>query len=61
LGAYSLISWSLLPTGFLKLNFDRASKGNLGPIGFGGAFHNSSGQLLWIYADYIGIENNNAT
>lgn len=32
-----------------KLNFDGASKGNLGPIGFGGAILNSEGNLVGLY------------
>lgn len=45
--------------GFIKLNFDGASKGNPGPAGYGGAFRDSRGQTRWIYADKGGIISNN--
>lgn len=45
--------------GFIKLNFDRASKGNLGPSGYGGIFRDSQGQTRWIYADRGGLMSNN--
>ena len=59
-GSSSPISLSP-PNDFLKLNFDGASKGNLGPSIFGGAFHNATCQLMWIYSIYIAIDTNNAT
>jgi hypothetical protein len=40
--------WSPLPSGFIKLNFDGASKGNPGAAGFGVVFCNSQGNILLI-------------
>eukprot|EP00253_Pinus_taeda_P003542 PITA_03542 len=45
--------------GFIKLNFNGASKGNSGPAGYGGIFRDSQGQIRWIYADKGGIMSNN--
>lgn len=42
-----------------KINFDRASKGNLGLTGFGGAIRNSEGQLVGLYWGYMGMNSNN--
>lgn len=30
----------------MKLNYDVVAKGNLGPIGFGGVFKNSKGEII---------------
>jgi hypothetical protein len=38
--------WCPPPSGFLKLNFDGASKGNPGPAGFGGVFHTNTRELF---------------
>lgn len=45
--------------GFIKLNFDGASKGNLGPAGYEGIFKDSQDHTGWIYADGGGIMSNN--
>jgi ribonuclease HI len=42
---------------FVKMNFDGASKGNLGLVGFGGVFKNHLGQILRIYS--VGKESTN--
>jgi ribonuclease HI len=47
--------------GFVKLNFDKASKGNPGPAGVGGIFRNHQGETLLLYASSLGISTNNAT
>jgi len=47
------------PEGFIKLNFDRAAKGNPGPAGFGGVFRNNQGEVEWIYAEHGGTMSNN--
>jgi hypothetical protein len=52
--------WEPPPVGFIKLNFDGASKGNLGSVGLGGAFQNDKGELLRIYVGSLGIDSNNA-
>jgi hypothetical protein len=45
--------------GFLKLNFDGASKGNPGPSRDGGVFHNSKGEIQDLYATILGHNLNN--
>jgi ribonuclease HI len=49
-----------LPQGFIKLNFDGASKGNPGLVGLGGVFRNEEGKILKAYARKLGFNNNNA-
>lgn len=51
--------WLIPPEGWLKLNFDGASKGNLGPTGFGGVIHNLQGIILWAYWGQLGWDINN--
>ena len=41
-------SWSPLPPQVFKLNFDGASKGNLGPAGYGGICQDHSGRIISI-------------
>jgi hypothetical protein len=53
--------WEPPLEGFIKMNFDGASKGNLGHPGFVGVFRNEKGEILGIYAGYLGIERNNTT
>eukprot|EP00253_Pinus_taeda_P015705 PITA_15705 len=45
--------------GFIKLNCDRAAKGNPGPAGFGGIFRNGEGFTEWIYTERGGTMTNN--
>jgi hypothetical protein len=52
--------WSPPPTGFIKINFDGASKGNPGPVGFGGIIENSEGEILNLTTSYLGENTNNA-
>ena len=42
-----------------KLNFDGASKGNLGSTTLGGAFRNSRGRIIGLYCNFIGANTNN--
>eukprot|EP00253_Pinus_taeda_P002612 PITA_02612 len=44
---------------FIKLNFDRASKGNPGPAGLGGIFRDSKGKTRWVFAEWGGEMTNN--
>jgi hypothetical protein len=43
-------NWTPPPLGFLKLNFDRAAKGNPGVAGTGGVIRDSGGNIIWLYA-----------
>jgi hypothetical protein len=54
-------SWQPLPLGFLKLNFDGASKGNPRPVGFGDVFWDCKGDILHFLAHNIGYNTNNST
>jgi hypothetical protein len=40
--------------GFIKINFDGASKGNPGPAGFGAILRNSNGEILHLVAGFLG-------
>lgn len=53
--------WCTPPSGFIKLKFNGASKGNPGPAGCGGVFKNSLGIILYIYIGSLGHECNNTT
>ena len=46
---------------FWKLNFDGASKGNLGPSGFGACIRNHIGQVVAILVSPLPIDTNNIT
>lgn len=54
------ITQSPPPTGFIKINFDGASKGNPGPAGFGATLKNSNGEILCLVVGYLGESTNNA-
>lgn len=45
--------------GFLKLNYDRVSKGNPGQEGIGGIFRNSQGSMCKVYVMDLGFSMNN--
>jgi hypothetical protein len=47
-------TWIPPQTGFLKLNFDGASKGNPGKAGEGGVIKDSGGEIIRMYAASIG-------
>jgi len=47
------------PPGFLKLNFDGASRGNLGLAGFGAVLRNHLGKIIHILAGFLGETTNN--
>jgi hypothetical protein len=44
---------------FVKMNFDGASKGNLGQAGYGRVFRNNKGNILRMYGGQMGINTNN--
>ena len=46
--------------GFFKLNFDGASKGNPGKVGYAGVFRYTTGQILQFFYGRLGTESNNA-
>ena len=43
-----------------KLNFDGASRGNPGPVGFGGVCRDHNGRITTIYMGAIGKDTNNS-
>lgn len=43
----------------IQLNFDGASKGNLGMIGYGGIFRDQGGKPLLLFLGSIGWDTNN--
>ncbi|XP_077215790.1 uncharacterized protein LOC143850421 [Tasmannia lanceolata] len=46
--------WEPPPPGMVKLNFDGACFGNLGPAGVGGLCRNDHGEVEWAYSGPIG-------
>ena len=52
--------WSPPFNGFIKLNFDGASKGNPGQAGYGGVFRTTTGQAIGVFHGFIGQDTNNA-
>jgi ribonuclease HI len=51
--------WTPPPYGFLKLNFDGASMGNLGPAGFGAVLRDNMGKITHMTAGFLGESTNN--
>jgi len=51
--------WQPPPYGFLKVNIDGASKGNLGFGGFGGAIRDEEGQIKKFFHGHLGKATNN--
>ena len=51
--------WKAPQIGFIKLNYDGASKGNPGQAGARGIFHNSQGEICGVYALDLGYATNN--
>jgi ribonuclease HI len=43
------------------LNFDGASKGNMGPIGIGGVFKDSDRKIILLFSSFRGIDTNNSS
>lgn len=52
--------WDPPLAGILKLNFDGASKGNLGEVGYGGILTDHKGNPMIIYYGSIGWDTNNS-
>lgn len=53
------IGWKHAPSGFLKLNFDGASRGNLGLAGIEGIIRDCAGETPHIYNRGLGEGTNN--
>jgi ribonuclease HI len=53
-------TWTPPPIGFIKINFDGASKGNPGPSGYGAVIKNPKGEILILTVGYLGETTNNA-
>ena len=56
----SLDHWIPLSFGFLKLNFDGSSKGNLGKAGYGFIVRNSTSEMMGSGYGFMGHDTNNA-
>lgn len=55
----SMDIWKPPPHGFLKVNIDGASKGNLGLAGFGGVIRDEQGRIKEIFHSHLGKATNN--
>jgi len=44
---------------FIKINFDGASKGNVGLVSFGEILRNSNGEILHLVVGFMGLNTNN--
>lgn len=51
--------WTHPHHGVLKINTDRSSCGNLGPVGIGGVAHCSSGEVKFFFLVHKGDYSNN--
>ena len=58
INAYLTI-WKPPPHGFLKVNIDGASKGNLGLAGNGGVIRDEHGRIKEIFHGHLGKATNN--
>ena len=56
---HSLDFWQCPLVGDFKINFNGAGKGNLGPVGFGGAIRDSSDKILSMFWGNMGTSTNN--
>ena len=54
------MEWYRPPNWVFKLNFDGASKGNLGPTGYGGVIQDDIGFIRHIFVGIQGHDSNNA-
>ncbi|KAL0444924.1 UNVERIFIED_CONTAM: putative ribonuclease H protein [Sesamum latifolium] len=53
-----IVYWKKTNVGWVKLNIDRASRGNPGTSGAGGIVRNHMGQVLFAFTEPLGITNN---
>ena len=53
-------TWSVPPPCVFKLNFNGASRGNIGPVGFGGLCHDHEGKIRMVFMGAIGQDTNNS-
>jgi hypothetical protein len=51
--------WTPPPSGFIKINFDGASRGNPGPAGFVSVLRNHVGEIIHLVAGFLGENTNN--
>lgn len=51
--------WQPPPHGFLKINIDRASKGNSGMVGFGGVIRDEQGCIKDTFHSHLGTATKN--
>jgi hypothetical protein len=52
-------TWTPPPIGFIKNNFDGASKGNSGPASFRAVLRNSNGEIIHLTTGFLGSNTNN--
>ncbi|GLJ45809.1 hypothetical protein SUGI_0963950 [Cryptomeria japonica] len=53
------VRWEVPPPGWMKLNFDGASKGNPGVAGYGAIIRNELGRLIYAVSGEMGIASDN--
>jgi len=53
--------WTPPPSGFLKLNFDGASRGNPRLAGFGVVLRNHTSKIIHMMAGFLGENTNNVS
>ena len=56
---WSMVKWKCPKNGFIKTNFDGASKGNPWKVGGDGVFRNSECKILFTYSESYGTSTKN--
>ena len=51
--------WTPPPLGFIKINFDGASRGKPGPTEFGSVLQNHVGEIIHLVVGFLGENTNN--